>query len=325
MPLERPRARVSIDGMPVPGLVELEVVAGGCFLAARFTATFAAGMTPAAGAGFFAGLTNQSVLIEVAPDGIGYTALLTGVIDAVRIEWACDLATISGRDLTALLIDAEISESFVNRSASQIAEDIAAAHGLMPNVTATSTLVGQYYQRDHARTALGLNARVTTEWELLTSLALAEGFVASVTGNTLNFGPPQAGLPVFVTTTGLSALTFDMITALPGAATVKSWNCRNKTVVSESYGTGLMTTIIRPNLVQAQAMAQGHIEALSRHAVIMQARMPANATLAPGMLLLLGGTGTRFDQTYVVDSVTRRLAGMAGFVQDICAHAAGEG
>lgn len=321
MPLEQPRARVSIGGQPAAGLVACEVTAGGYFLAGRFTAAFALG----AGAGYFAGLTNQAVLIEAAPDGIGFAAVLMGQVDAVRIEWTNELAVVCGRDLTALLIDTEISQSFVNQSASGIVQEIAEAHGLISNVTPTSALVGQYYQRDHARTALGLNARVTNEWELVTSLALAEGFVASVTTNVLNFGPAPVGVPKFVTPGGFSALTFDAVTALPGAATVKSWNCRNKAVVEESTGMGLNATIIRPNLVQAQAqaLAQGHLQTLDQQRLIMQGRMPADTTLAPGAVLVLGGAGPGLDQSYVVDAVTRRLTGAAGFVQDIWAHAAG--
>ena len=310
--------------MPVPGLVELEIDAGGYLLAGRFLAGFAIGAVPGFDMGYFAGLTSQSVLVEVSTDGLGYTALLTGQIDAVQIDWARNLASISGRDLTAVLIDTEISQSFVNQTASQIAEGIASEHGLIPNVTPTTTLVGQYYQLDHARTALGLNAHATTEWELLTALALAAGFMASVTGNTLNFGLPPVAAPVFMTPGCFSSLSFDMITALPGGATVKSWNCRSKSVVSETQGSGLMATIIRPNLVQdqAQALAQGHLRMLGQHRLIMQARMPADAVLAPGMQIALAGAGDGLDQTYVVDAVTRRLDGKTGFVQNVKAHAA---
>lgn len=324
LPLEQPRARVSIDGVPVPGLVELEVEAGGSFLAGRFLAAFALGAAFGFDVGYYAGLTSQNVLIEVSLDGLGYATLLTGQVDAVRIDWGRKLASISGRDLTALLIDTEISQSFMNQTASQIAQTIAVGHGLAANVTPTMALVGQYYQLDHARTALGLHARATNEWELLTALAQAEGFLVSVVGSTLNFGPPLVAVPAFMTPGGCSQLSFDMITSLPGAATVKSWNCRNKSVVSETQGTGLMTTLIRPNLMQeqAQALAQGHLQILGQHQLIMQARMPADAVLAPGMPLFLAGVGGGLDQAYTVDAVTRRLDGKMGFVQDVRAHAA---
>lgn len=324
MPFEQPQGQVSVDGVPVPGLVSLQVVAGGYFLAGRFQAAFALGAAFGFGADYFAALTNQSVLIEAAQDGLGFTLLLTGRVDTVRIDFKNKLAVIGGRDLTGVLIDAEIAESFVNQTASQIASTIAARHGLTPYVTSTSTLVGQYYQLDHARTALGVNARVTTEWDLLTELALAEGFVVSVTGNALNFGPPQSGIPVFVTPANFVSLSFDMIVAMPGAVTAKSWNCRSKSVVTETQGTGLNTTIIRPNLMQAQAqaLAQGHLQTLNQHQLILQGVMPADVTLMPGMQLMLAGTDSGLDQAYVVDAVTRRLDGKSGFAQDIRAHAA---
>jgi hypothetical protein len=323
LPLEQPQARISIDGVPIAGLVELEIDAGGYFLAGRFQVGFALGVTPAFGGAYFASLTNQNISIEVAPDGVGYATLLLGRIDAVRIEWNRNIAFVFGRDLTGLLIDTEIAQSYVNQTASQIAGVIADEHGFVPNITPTWTLVGQYYQRDHARTALGLNAHVTTEWELLTALAQEEGLLVSVSGNTLNFGGIEVGSPLFVTPRNLSALTFDMIAALPGAITVKSWNSRSKNVVAETYGAGLTTTIVRPNLTQtqAQSLAQAHAQILGQHQLIMQARMPGDTALSPGMQLALVGTGMGLDQIYVVDAVRRRLDGKVGFVQDIKAHA----
>jgi len=323
LPLEQPRARISIDGVPIAGLVELEIDAGGYFLAGRFQVGFALSVTPAFDGTYFASLTNQNISIEVAPDGVGYVTLLLGRIDAVRIEWGRNIAFVFGRDLTGLLIDTEIAQSYVNQTASQIAGMIADEHGLVPNIIPTSMLVGQYYQRDHARMALGLNAHVTTEWELLTALAQEEGFLVSVAGNTLNFGAAEAGSPIVITPGNLSALTFDMITALPGAVTVKSWNSRSKNVVAETYGAGPTTTIVRPNLTQTQAknLAQSHAQILGQHQLIMQARMPGDTMLNPGMQLALEGTGMGLDQIYVVDAVRRRLDGKAGFVQDIRAHA----
>jgi len=327
LPFEQPQARVSIDGAPVAGLVELQVDAAGYFAAGRFRAVFALGAVPGFGAGYFVALTNQNVQIDVAPSGFGYATLLLGRIDSVRIDWLRNTATISGRDLTGLLIDAEIAQSYVNQTASQIAATIAGQQQLTPNVTATSALVGQYYQLDHAQISLGVNARVTTAWELLVALALAEGFGVSVTGQTLNFGPVPDLTPVFVTPGSFSALAFDLSTALPGAATVKSWNCKSKSVVSGTQGSGLTATIVRPNLTAAQAksLAQEHLHLLGQHQLVLQGTMPADVTLMPGMPLMLAGTGSALDQTYVVDAVTRRLGEAAGFAQTLRAHAVPQG
>ncbi len=307
----------------MPGLVELEVDAGGIFLAGRFLAGFAIGISAAFGGDFFAGLMNQEILIEVAPSGLGYVTLLMGGIDAVRIDWVKNIAYILGRDQTSLLIDAEIAQSYVNQTASQIAGTIAVEHGLIPNITKTSRLVGQYYQRDHARTVLGLNSRVTTEWELLTTLAREEDFLVSVINGTLNFGPAQINTPAVIVPGIFSELAFDIITALPKAVTVKSWNCRSKAVVTGNYGSGLTATIIRPNLMQEQAgtLAQTHAQILSQHQMIMLARMPGETQLMPGQQVVIAEAGVGFDQTYIIDAVMRRLNGKEGFVQDLRAHA----
>ena len=102
---------------------------------------------------------------------------------------------IDGRDLTARLLDARTQETFSNQTASQIAETLAARHGLTPNVTATQTLAGRYYAADHDRLTLGQFSRATTEWDLLTFLAAREGFEAYVSGQTLTFAPCRQPAP----------------------------------------------------------------------------------------------------------------------------------
>ena len=96
---------------------------------------------------------------------------------------------VDGRDLTARLLDARTQETFSNQTASEIAETLAGRHGLTPNVTATSTLAGRYYEAEHDRITLGQFSRATTEWDLLTYLAAREGFEAYISGQTLTFAP----------------------------------------------------------------------------------------------------------------------------------------
>ncbi len=321
---EKPQVRLSVAGVPVLGVVEVEIDAAAYGMAGSFRAIISLGFSPEFGAEYFANLTNQPVIIEVLLFSEGFETLITGRIDAIKIEWLNQTVEITGRDLTGILIDTEITESFLNQTASQIALTLASRHELVPNVTYTSSLVGQYYQLDHARASLGLNARVTTEWELLLSLALAEGFSVSVTGNNLNFGPPALMPSVLVTTGSFTSLNFDIITAIPSAAIVKSWNCRSKSVVAEIQGTGLAATIIRPNLThdQARKLAQGHLQKLNQHQLVMQAFMPMELSLAPGLPLLMSGTGSTLDQTYIIDSVRRRLGGKSGLIQEVVAHAA---
>ena len=325
MPVEQPALRVTIDGFAVPGATYLEVESLGYFSADRFRVGFAIGAAGVTSTAFFAVVQAQRIEIEVAVAPAGFATVLVGQIDNVRLDLQRNAATLSGRNLAALLIDAEISETFVNQTSAQIAATIAARHGLAPNVTATATPVGQYYEIDHARYGLGVNARATTEWNLLAWLAQIEGFSLSVTGTTLDFGPAAPAPIVFITPEALLNLTVDLATTIPSQAVVKSWNSRNKVVVTQIAGaaTGLSTSVVRPNLTAAQAAAAAanHLAALGRHKTVLTATMPGELTLAPGTGIVLGGTGSALDQAYTIDSISRSIDCRSGFVQTVRAYA----
>jgi hypothetical protein len=68
---------------------------------------------------------------------------------------------------------------------------------------------------------------------------------------------------------------------------------------------------------QAQALAVQTLADLSRHELVAQATMPGELVLAPGSSVLLTGTGTAFDQLYVVDEIQRRVSARDGFTQTV--------
>jgi hypothetical protein len=323
LPAEQPQLLPSIGGVPVPGGISLEINSVAYFAADRFRIVFAIGAAPFATTAYFAALGLQAITIKASLGGIGYATLLVGQIDNIRIDLLANTTTLSGRDLSARLIDTEISETFANQTSSQIATTIAARHQLTANVTATTVAVGQYYELDHARSALGLNSRMRTEWNLLAALAQVENYGLSVVGNTLNFCPPPATAIVSVTPQNFLAISLDIAAALPQSTTVQSWSSRNKNVVSGTQGSGAGTTMIRPNLTaaQAQAIATNHLATLGQHSTILMGTMPADLSLMPGTQLALSGTYSIFDQTYVVQSISRTLHGRSGFIQTIRAGA----
>lgn len=319
LPVEIPQVRLSIGGRLIEGVVALEVESVGYFTADRFNAVCAL----SGRAEYFATLGKQDVTIEVAADGMSYATLLVGQLDNVRIDMGRNEVVLAGRDLAARLIDAEIAETFANQTASQIAMTLAGRHGLIPNVTVTSAPVGQYYELDHARSALSVHARSVTEWGLLIQLAQAEGFALWVSGEVLNFRPWPQMVPVPVSPASFSALTFDMVNVLPMAVTVRSWNTRNKAVVSNSQGNGLRTTLVRPNLtaLQAQNFAAAQLTVFCQHEVVMNATMPGDVALNPGMTLVMAGTESTLDRNYAVMAVTKRLSAHQGFEQAVMAYA----
>lgn len=325
MPVNQPQILVLIDGLPVPGATALDTESVAWFSADRFRIEFALGAAPQTSAAFFAALDAQTITINVALGGRGFVNLLTGQIDNVRLDLKENIASLCGRDLSAQLIDTEIAETFANQTASQIALTIAARHGLSANVTDTRTPVGQYYELDHARSALGAHARATTEWNLLTWLAQIENFSLSVVDTTLNFGPLPLPIPVFCTPQNFIALSLDTATTIPTTVTLKSWNTRNKMVNTQTAGSGagIATTMIRPNLTQAQAqaIAANHLATLVQHTTILNGTMPGDLVLGPGAQIFLAGTESALDQLYTVEAVARSLDSRRGFTQTIRAYA----
>jgi len=320
LPVNTPQVQLLIGDTPLYGAISLEIEQVAYFAADRFTVTVALG-DPA----YLISLGLQTITIGVAVSAAGYVNVLTGQIDNIRLDLLANTATLAGRDLSARLIDTQVSETFANQTASQIATAIAARHGLTPNVTATTTAVGQYYELDHARSALAANSRTGSEWNMLTTLAQAENFILSVTGTTLNFGPLQAGAPWLLTPQNCIALSLDVAAAIPSCATVKSWNTRNKSVVTQTAGsaTGGTATLIRPNLTSSQAsnLAANHLSVLKQHATILRAEIAGELALTPARPVLLSGTNTALDQTYIIDAMIRSIDTRNGFVETIRAHA----
>jgi hypothetical protein len=325
LPVNQPQVRVTIDGIAVPGVILLEIERVAYFSADRFTATFALGAVAAFGRSYFSSIGGKIVTIEASDQQYGFVQLLIGQVDNILDDLKSSTVTISGRDLSARLIDTEISETFANQTSSQVASTICSRHGLTANVTSTSTPIGQYYDLDHARSALGLNSRGGTEWNLLSWLAMIEGFSLSVFGLTLNFGLPLSSQPYILTPQGCLALEIDVASALPTTSTVKSWNTRNKTAIVQTSGnnTGTVATLIRPNLTNefAAKMAQNHLAVLNTHGTLLLAAMPGELSIVPGRTLNLTGTDSQYDQDYLVDTVSRSISAVHGFTQNVKAHA----
>ena len=233
-----PLARITANGIPVPGLIDVEVICNNHFSADTFSASFALSVGGAFGAAFWASEPNISIDVSFNFDAASFTSLFTGTVDTVSLNAARGLVHIAGRDLSAQLIEAHTEETFSNRTSSEIASLLANRHGLTPNVVQTTTLVGRYYQDEHDRITLGQFSRSTTEWDLLVFLAQQEGFDVSVTGTTLNFLSSNAAtqVPYLIMPSNCIDMTFErrLTLAKDIAVTVKSWNSRQNSALVQS-------------------------------------------------------------------------------------------
>jgi phage protein D len=264
--------------------------------------------------------------------------MLIGVVDHVQFDPAQGTIVLQGRDLSSALIDTKTQETFANKTSSQIATILAGRHGLTPVVTATSTLVGQYYQLEHDRTSLGNFSRQTTEWDLLTYLAQTEGYDLFVSGKELHFQPTapstappfpiiyQAGPPIVMNVLTLS-LERSLTIAKDIQVTVKTWNSKQKNaftrIVKATGAKSSQTTqnyvFVKPNMTPDEALkfGQQQLIELTKHERLINLTMPGELTLTPRNMLGLTGTGTSWDQAYYVAEIEREISFENGFTQRV--------
>jgi phage protein D len=315
---------VVINDILVAGATSLELFQSGTFSADRFVLSMA--FSANIGASYYAGLSAALININVLFGAGTGSTLIVGQIDNITIDFSMQLAQLSGRDLSARLIDEEVNQSFANQTASNIATKFALAAGLIPNVFPTKTPVGQYYELAHTRTALGLHTRNATQWDLLAALAEIEAYTLFVTGTTLNFVPrPGPGAPVtLIYGQDLIGLSIDKAVSLVNAKVrVKSWNTRLKMAHQGEQGSGVSTTLIKPNLMPDQVtnIAAAKQAELVAQTNFLRAVMPGETTLSPQTWINLQGTGTAMDGLYIIQAIERRIDPHHGFTQIVEAYA----
>lgn len=334
----KPRAQLQVKGGPVFALAEVEVTSNNYYAADSFHCRIPIGALPDAyGLAWWGDQTSidVDVLFGSVPTGGNegdavFQSMLSGRVDSIQVDMVAGILAIDGRDHTADLIDTKTQETFANRTASEVAAVIAGRHGLGAEVTATSTLVGSYYQLEHDGASMDEFAKATTEWDLLTYLAKQEGFDCYVSGKTLYFQPrtdPLTSDPYVVNwipiPKTMNALGLQMSRALTLArdveVTVKTWNSKQKKAIvrtvkssagGKSTGDPQQYVFVRPNLTPDQALkfASAQIAEISKHERVISFEIPGDLVLTPRNILQIRGTQTSWDQRYYVDEVVRNLS-----------------
>ena len=248
------------DGVVLPGVISADVRSNGYAAADRF------GVRLAAAAGGLAAVDVAGVRldVQVGLDG-GWASLIVGEADQVGLDALQGVVEVHGRDLSALLLDSRVDETFENRTSGEIVQAIAARHGLAADIAAGGSAAGRYYQSDHARVALGQFARGMTEWDLVAGLAQREGFSVSMVGEALRFGPMQTGQVVTLTPGDCLGLHMERLMPMQRSieVTVRSWDQQGGAAVTRTAhggGSGRVWThhVTRPNLPaeEAQTLAE---------------------------------------------------------------------
>lgn len=343
----RPRGLVKINGEVVSGWTDWEVDNNTFYQADTFRVSFPiAALPPDKGVAWWA--SQKEIFIEVLagfpvnPEQFSASDLdsqIYGKVDDFDYDPVRNTVEISGRDLTAALIDAKTTEKFQNLTATQIAERLAKRHRLTPVVVATKAKAGKYYEIDHARLT-----DERSEWDLLTYLAHEERYVVYVRGKELHFEPqpeksqnpyvlrwePPVEDRYFPILNGKSLKFSRNLTVAKGVVvTVRSWNAKNKKAFSVTYPTHMAKgtapgkssppaqnyyfTI--PGLTPEQALqrAQAKHREITQHEMRVSFSMPADNILRATDIIRVEGTNTPFDQTYYPESIVRAMSSPDGY------------
>lgn len=316
-----PAAVVLVNGVSLPGLLDIEIDANSHLSANRFCVTAALDL---AGPVFSSG---RSFIVEIRLGLSGaWAALIVGDVDDIEIDVGRGRLRVDGRDLTSRFIEARTQETFENQTASQIATTLAGRRGLRAVVSQTSTLVGRDYQNGRSRLTLDQHGRFTTEWDLLVRLSEGEGFDVWVEGQALYFAPPNlAGGSLTLRPSDCMSVHLHRSLLLSGGldVSVKSWDCRGQRSVVQTVSTtaggggGRSYVVVKPNLTESSALqvAQRVLTEMSQHERSVTIEMPGDLTTKPRDILTLADTGTDFDGSWMVSDVSRRLSFHEGFVQ----------
>lgn len=346
----QPRGLVKINGDVASGWNSWEVDNNTFYQADTFRVSFP--LSVSNDAAWWA--AQKEIFVEIAAgfpadpgrfDASELNSLIYGKVDDLTYDPVDRVIKLCGRDLTSVFIDAKTTEKWQNLTSSQIAEQLALRHGMIPKVVDTTTRAGKYYEIDHARLT-----DERSEWDLLAWLAHEERYVVYVKGNELHFEPQpkesqnpyvlrwesptdDRGFPIF---NGKSISFSRNLTVARGVVvTVRSWNTKNKKAFNVTFPThkakgtapgkssppaqNYYFTI--PGLTPEEALqrAQSKHKEITQHEMRLHASMPADNLLKVTDIIRVEGTGSAFDQTYYPESINRAMSLSDGYTMTVSA------
>ena len=195
--LETPRLRVFVGGELCLGFDEASVTSVGHLSADKFTATCAMGADPKKDEVWWSNQQDVRVDIRFAllepgqtEDQATFRSLIIGVVDRINYNPFTNLIVIDGKDLSSLLMESPIVDSYRNESPSSLARRFASDVGLDSDVDEVGGFAGQFYQLQHTAQSTGEFGRATNKWDLLAFMAQQTGYRLYVEGTKLYFKAP---------------------------------------------------------------------------------------------------------------------------------------
>ncbi len=359
----RPRAMVKIMGsdgntpQPVTGWIEWTCDNNAHYSADSFMVVFAAQSLPQNMN--LAWMLQQSYLnVEILAgfptnpdqyDASELQSLIIGRTDTVNFDPVQNTIELTGRDYTSAFIDAKTTETWKNKSVTDVVTAIAARHSMTASVSSISTIVGEFSDIDHVRLT-----DERSEWDLLVWLAHETQCDVWVSGMTLNFQKqidptkqdyylikwvPADGVTTFTPQANVLDLKLEhnMTIAKGVQVQVRSWHGTFKNSFIATYPgkvkhvkVGKATPVSNtqnyvyniPGL-DAQGVlrkAQAIYNEIVKNEMNLTATLPGDNILNNRVMVQLDGTGTAFDQTYYPSSVHRSMSFNAGYSMTVRAR-----
>jgi hypothetical protein len=272
-----------------------------------------------------------------------FTPLLAGQLDKPQLILHRNEVSIRGRDATAQLIETKTTQLWVNQTDQQIITALAGQAGLAVQFGAASINAGLDLDADYYQE----HSDQDTAWNKIVELAKKAGCIAFVKGATLYVQPidaaPQNGYVTIayqppapgVSPAANAVMLFaarNLNLAKSTTLTLQSAQHQQGTDITSSFksagkdtsSAALVYTHRAANLTKAQQdrIASAHLKAtLSHERQIELNNLPGDVSVIPGLKgLTLTGTGTAYDQNYILSEATHRFSNDGGYMMDLSAH-----
>jgi phage protein D len=265
----------------------------------------------------------------------GWTQMITGQVDNVEADFLHRIVKISGRDQTANMTDQKTNEKWLNKKPEDVIQDLAGRAGLGVQITGSSKdKAGLKFKDDYNRIS-----EYDNYWNVITRLAKHMGCVAFVKGSTLyvqpydqstggvfvvQYAPPTDETPAYGTTIDLKC-TRNLHLSKDVKVKHNSWQHKEgKGVQSmfESSGSGAGTLeymFKAANLTKSQQdqLAETKLNEILSHERTPHIHTYGDVNITPFMTLQLVGTGTGFDQSYLISTIAHHWSTHDGYKMDI--------
>ena len=248
--------------------------------------------------------------------------LITGEIDKVRFDMIARTIVVTGRDKSAKLHEIKSSEKWLNKTPSDIVQDLIGRVGISGgNITSSSIMAGKKVVQDFVKLSDNVSAAYIIH--KLSQLDGARWWVdPQGQFHYVPIGTPSGVYSIFIDQSGEPIVSDCLDLKISRnvqagksiKATVKSWHPRKKQNFqydSTVPGNGgpLEYNFQIPNLQQDHVTkyAQSMASERARHELTVSATVVGDPTVYAGMGLQLRGTGY-FDQTYDIDTLTHHTS-----------------